>query len=135
MDNLNGPIGLMVSGGKGVCRSMLCNADYIAQVLPVDYAINGMITIAYSVATKMDTHDDIPVYNLNSDESKLTTWGSVFTRGRKYLQEIPYELSIWYPSGEITTCKYLHMMRVLLFQWLPAYLVDFLLLCFGQPRL
>lgn len=41
----------MVAGGKGVIRSMLCEAEFDAEVIPVDYAINSLIGIAYTVAT------------------------------------------------------------------------------------
>ena len=51
VDSLNGPIGIMVAGGKGVIRSMLCEAEFGAEVIPVDHAINGLIGIAYTVAT------------------------------------------------------------------------------------
>lgn len=54
VDNLNGPIGLLVGGGKGVIRSMHCNGNYNAEVVPVDFAINGLITIAYKVATSQE---------------------------------------------------------------------------------
>lgn len=40
----------MVAGGKGVIRSMICEASYPAEVIPVDQAINGLIGIAYTVA-------------------------------------------------------------------------------------
>jgi fatty acyl-CoA reductase len=51
VDSLNGPIGLMVGGGKGVIRSMYCKSDYDAQVIPVDLAINGLIAIAWWIGT------------------------------------------------------------------------------------
>jgi hypothetical protein len=51
VDSLNGPIGIMVGGGKGVIRSMYCKGDYLAQVIPVDGAINGLITIAWWTGT------------------------------------------------------------------------------------
>lgn len=51
VDSLNGPIGIMVGGAKGVIRTMLCNGEYRSEVIPVDIAINGLIAIAYKVAT------------------------------------------------------------------------------------
>jgi alcohol-forming fatty acyl-CoA reductase len=69
VDSLNGPVGVMgtkntfvnfqnpltfvlsVAGGKGVIRSMLCEAEYTAEVIPVDQAISGLIGIAYTVAS------------------------------------------------------------------------------------
>jgi alcohol-forming fatty acyl-CoA reductase len=41
----------MVAGGKGVLRTMICNGDYTAEVIPVDQAINGIIGIAYTMGT------------------------------------------------------------------------------------
>ncbi|KAL0125702.1 hypothetical protein PUN28_004638 [Cardiocondyla obscurior] len=52
VDNLNGPTGLMVGAGKGVIRSMHCNGDYHAEVIPVDFATNTIITIAYKLGTE-----------------------------------------------------------------------------------
>lgn len=51
VDNLNGPIGLMVGAGKGVIRSMHCYGYYHAEVIPVDIAINSIIVIGYSLGT------------------------------------------------------------------------------------
>lgn len=47
VDSLNGPVGVIVAGGKGVIRSMLCSADYEAEVVPVDIAINALILISW----------------------------------------------------------------------------------------
>ncbi|CAB3224700.1 unnamed protein product [Arctia plantaginis] len=47
VDNLNGPVGLMVGAGKGVIRSMHCYGHYHAEVIPVDIAINSIVVIAY----------------------------------------------------------------------------------------
>lgn len=52
VDSLNGPIGVLVAAGKGVLRSMLVEPDNHAEVIPVDIAINGMISLAWSKATK-----------------------------------------------------------------------------------
>lgn len=52
VDNLNGPTGLLVGAGKGVIRSMYCKANYNAEVIPVDFAINALIVNAWKVATQ-----------------------------------------------------------------------------------
>lgn len=41
----------MVGGAKGVIRTMLCNGEHRSEVIPVDIAINGLIAIAYKIAT------------------------------------------------------------------------------------
>jgi len=53
VDNLNGAIGLFVGGGKGIIRSMHCNGNYNAEIIPVDLAINDLIIIAYKIATSL----------------------------------------------------------------------------------
>lgn len=50
VDNLNGPVGIMVAAGKGVLRSMYVKKDYTAELIPVDFAINAMLAIAKTVA-------------------------------------------------------------------------------------
>lgn len=52
VDSLNGPIGVMAAAGKGVLRSMLCKPDFRAEMVPVDVAINIIISAAYSRAKK-----------------------------------------------------------------------------------
>jgi fatty acyl-CoA reductase len=51
VDSLNGPIGLLVGGGKGVIRSMHCNDEYHAEVVAVDMAINSLMAIAWRTGT------------------------------------------------------------------------------------
>ena len=51
VDSLNGPVGLLVGAGKGVIRSVHCKGEYIAQMIPVDVAINGLIAIAWRIGT------------------------------------------------------------------------------------
>lgn len=50
VDNLNGPTGILAAGGKGVLRSVLCKPDYNAEAVPVDFAINAAIAIAWKTA-------------------------------------------------------------------------------------
>lgn len=50
VDNLNGPTGILAAGGKGVLRSVLCNSEYTAEAVPVDFAINAVIVIAWKTA-------------------------------------------------------------------------------------
>lgn len=54
MDSLNGPIGIMVGGAKGVIRTMLCDGSHRSEVIPVDIAINGLIAIGYTVGSLKD---------------------------------------------------------------------------------
>lgn len=41
---------------------------------------------------------------------------------------------LWYPNGNITTNVVKHYTTTLFCQWIPALLIDFLMLIFFQPR-
>lgn len=56
MDSLNGPIGILVGGAKGVIRTMLCNGEFRAEAIPVDMAINGLIGIAWKIGTMKEKY-------------------------------------------------------------------------------
>lgn len=47
IDNLNGPIGLMVACGKGVSLVTLAHKDMTPDFMAVDYSIKAMIVAAY----------------------------------------------------------------------------------------
>lgn len=44
LDNFNGPVGMMVGGGKGLLRVTLFDGHKTADFIPVDVAIKAMIT-------------------------------------------------------------------------------------------
>ncbi|XP_055599486.1 putative fatty acyl-CoA reductase CG5065 isoform X2 [Uranotaenia lowii] len=134
VDSLNGPVGIMVAGGKGVLRSMLCNPEYNAEVIPVDKAINGLIIIAYNIGQQSVKPPEVPVFNVTCRETKRTTWRDVLEIGKQVAYEYPFEAGAWYPDGDITTNKLKHQISVALFHWVPAYFIDGLMFCFGQKR-
>lgn len=50
VEGLNGPTGLIIGGGRGVIRSMHCNPDYNADIMPVDMTINAIIAVSWERA-------------------------------------------------------------------------------------
>ncbi|XP_043277619.1 putative fatty acyl-CoA reductase CG5065 [Venturia canescens] len=134
VDNLNGPVGLIVAAGKGVLRSMNCNANYHAEVIPVDLAINALISIAHKTASTKMKSNKIPVYNITQSGVLPITWGQVLEKGKKVAYEYPFEGAIWFPDGDIRANKFIHQLFVIFFHILPAYFIDFLMLIFRQKR-
>ncbi|KAL0851956.1 hypothetical protein ABMA28_000237 [Loxostege sticticalis] len=134
VDNLNGPVGLMLGAGKGVIRTMLCDGSLYAQVIPVDTAINAIIAIGMIEGSRTDKPELIPVYNVNIGHQKPTTWGDVLQVAKDYGRKYPLEWPLWYPNGDITTNKTLHEARRIFYHLVPAYFIDFLMFIFGQKR-
>ncbi|CAH0406413.1 unnamed protein product [Chilo suppressalis] len=134
VDNLNGPIGLMIGAGKGVIRSMHCYGHYHAEVIPVDIAINSIIVIAYKIGTMTERKPEIPVYNLTTGDDRNTTWKTVLDIGKATIRKYPFEGPLWYPDGNIRHNKLIHKLCVFFYHIVPAYLIDFLMLIFRQKR-
>ena len=101
----------------------------------MDFAINGLITIPYAEAQRTEKPQEVPVYNLTCSEKKKRTWKDILDEGKAIAYEYPFEAGVWYPNGTITTNRVVHFLKFYLFMWLPAYLIDFLMLVFGQKRL
>ncbi|XP_015590617.1 putative fatty acyl-CoA reductase CG5065 [Cephus cinctus] len=134
VDSLNGPVGLIVGAGKGVIRSMHCNANYHAEVIPVDLAINALIAIAFKIGSAVEKPKNIPVYNITQSGVLPIKWGEVLEKGKKVAYQYPFEGAIWYPDGDIRSSKFIHNLFVFFFHLIPAYFIDFLMLIFRQKR-
>ncbi|CAB3382988.1 Hypothetical predicted protein [Cloeon dipterum] len=134
VDSLNGPVGILVAAGKGVLRSMNCNPEYHAEVIPVDIAINSLISASWKRVNDKINKDKLQVYNITTGKLNPITWGEVVNRGRKHFYENPFEGAVWFPDGDIRSNKYHHALIVYLFHWIPAILIDCLLFIFGQKR-
>lgn len=83
VDNLNGPTGLMVGAGKGVIRSMLIDTRHLSEVIPVDYAINGLCVIPYQFAKMTERPKDVPVYNITCADHRKMQWGEVIEMSKE----------------------------------------------------
>ncbi|XP_076272886.1 putative fatty acyl-CoA reductase CG5065 [Rhynchophorus ferrugineus] len=133
VDSLNGPMGLLVAAGKGVLRSMHCVGSNKAQVIPVDYAINASIVIAYKLGSEKPKND-VPVYNLTQDGVISITMGEVLDMGKEIVYRNPFEMQVWYPDGDIRSSKLVHTLCCIFMHWLPAFFIDLLMLIFRQKR-
>ncbi|XP_012144427.1 putative fatty acyl-CoA reductase CG5065 isoform X2 [Megachile rotundata] len=130
VDNVNGPTGLMVGAGKGVLRSMLCNGDYVLNVIPCDMAINAIIVFAWKIGREKPTE---PVFmNVTNALENPISWRFAVDVGKKYAIEYPFTGILWYPGGSLTTSKVYHYIRIILFQYLPAFLIDGLMVLSGN---
>uniref|UniRef100_A0A182PEG6 Fatty acyl-CoA reductase n=1 Tax=Anopheles epiroticus TaxID=199890 RepID=A0A182PEG6_9DIPT len=126
-EGTNGPTGLLIGAGRGVIRSMHCNAEYLADFMPVDVTMNAIIAIGTERMANA-RKEDVMYYNLTSSSDNPISWGEVLEKGRKILNENPFCFALWYPDGSIKSNYLYHLLCVIFFHYLPAYLIDFLLL-------
>uniref|UniRef100_A0A1B6IPD6 Fatty acyl-CoA reductase C-terminal domain-containing protein n=2 Tax=Homalodisca liturata TaxID=320908 RepID=A0A1B6IPD6_9HEMI len=113
---------------------MHCKAEYLAELIPVDYAINGIIVCTWKVATMIERAKEMPVYNLTQGKTNVISWGKILEIGRGIAYQYPFSMMLWYPDGNIRSSKFVHNLYAIFCHWLPAYLIDGLLFIFGQKR-
>lgn len=82
-----------------------------------------------------DSSETISVYNITCADHRKVPWGEVIAMSKRIAYDYPMETGLWYPDGTITTNRFHHEFNVILFHWLPAYLIDFILFICGQKRL
>ncbi|XP_031773360.1 putative fatty acyl-CoA reductase CG5065 isoform X1 [Apis florea] len=130
IDNMNGPTGLMVGAGKGVIRTVLCNYNYLLNLIPCDMAINAMIGLAWKVGREKP---EKPIFmNVTSGLENPISWGYAVEIGRKYTIMYPFTGLLWYPGGSITRLKIYHWIRVILFHYIPAIFIDIIIFLTGN---
>ena len=123
----------MIAGAAtGVLRTMLVKRENVADIIPVDIAINAMIVAAWLVATETPT--EMPIYNITSGNTNPITWGDIETWALKSIHQFPVDTALWYPGGSFKNVALYDRVCRYAFHYAPAYLVDFILFLIRKPR-
>ncbi|XP_026483587.2 putative fatty acyl-CoA reductase CG5065 [Vanessa tameamea] len=130
IDNLNGPTGILIGGGKGVIRTMICNENYHADLLPVDMAVNACILLSYFCG--LEQSKEVTVCNVTQSRRNPLTWKESLETGRKQINDNPFSLCLWYPGGSIKKYKLHHRIHAFFAHVIPAYLIDLLMILLGK---
>lgn len=131
-DNINGPTGLLIGAGKGVIRSMYCKNTGMADFLPVDVAINGVFLFTWDYLNTKESERK-SVCHLTSNKDYKITWQEITDIGKDIVtSKIPFNSTLWYPGGSMTQSRVFHYICCILFHWIPAYILDLLILVSGN---
>ncbi|KAM8720842.1 hypothetical protein ACLKA7_006826 [Drosophila subpalustris] len=128
-DNFNGPTGMLVACGIGILRSQNCDPYIVADFVPVDVVVRGLIISAYRYLIKAPVKSDksIDVINCATANISPITMGMVIDIGKRYIRQNPFEKTLWLPGGSITLCPVLHFVRFITMHIMMAIVVDTLL--------
>lgn len=122
LDNWNGPTGIISAVGNGLFRTIICEKDYLCDVIPVDIVINLVIASAWRQAiTKSQT---MKVYNCVTGRQQPITWGEFVGFSIRYMIKHPMEDVIWYPTGALRMNRSLNTIHGYLTHYIPAYFID-----------
>jgi fatty acyl-CoA reductase len=122
VDNFNGPTGLLIAIGKGLLRIMLGDSFGIADIVPVDLAINTMIAAAWYTATERPAK--MPVYNCTTGQLNKVTWGELGLFSANAFVKNPMDDVIRIPHATLTKNSYWHAINNWFSQTLPAGAID-----------
>lgn len=118
IDNLYGPTGVVAGAGTGVLRTLHCDENINANIVPVDMACNALIAAAWDVGTNYNNNNadtnqikeitsqitnqpndkieqHIPIYNYVSSVENPLTWGRFTHLNTKYGFDFPFTSAIW----------------------------------------
>ncbi|KAM0734055.1 putative fatty acyl-CoA reductase [Formica fusca] len=125
VDNVCGITGIMTEIGRGTIRSIVCNANLIVDVVPVDFVVDTLICASWYNA--MQRTDTIRIYNCTSSALHPITWREFGHLTRKHAIESPSKYVMWYPDFTFRTNKFIHAIMVAMLHFLPAFIVDLIL--------
>lgn len=140
VNNVYGPTGVVVGAGMGILRTMHCNPDMIADLVPADMAINVIIATAWDVATSHRSNaeklqqkqltenlpsldDDISILNYVSSIQNPVTW-SQYMKYNEVGKEFPAMQVMWYYCLELHKHRIIHNLCVVFLHLIPALIVD-----------
>ncbi|XP_015586726.1 fatty acyl-CoA reductase 1 isoform X2 [Cephus cinctus] len=136
LDNFNGPVGMMVGGGKGILRVLYVDPTLSADFIPVDIAIKGMVCAAWKRGITTVTQDPkTHVYNCASCGIKSITTAEIVEMGLRMTEEIPLEGILWYPNTLTTNSKLLYYILTMILHFFPALILDGFLKMSGRREM
>ena len=71
-------------------------------------------------------------YNGSNNGVKNINVQTLLDMGQKVWNESPFDSVLWYPKIKITNCYYSYIFRMIMYQLVPALLVDGLLKLMGK---
>ncbi|CAH1131183.1 unnamed protein product [Ceutorhynchus assimilis] len=135
IDNFNGPVGLAIAAGSGLLRCAYGDGNVESDYIPVDNAIKLMISAAWNKAS-IETPNELQIYHGSKYKTSQFKFGAYITFGKQLFWDEPFENKIWTPAAAITTNWLYYFLNVILFQIVPALLLDtIMVLAQLKPRL
>ncbi|XP_045177320.1 fatty acyl-CoA reductase 1-like [Mercenaria mercenaria] len=134
IDNYNGPSGLCIAVGKGILRSMKCDFNGVADIIPVDIPVNMLVTVAwYTAVTKPDK---VLIYHSTTGSVNPFTWGQMEDVVINFWKRVPLDACFRRPRINLTNSGFMHEFYTMVSHLVPAYLADFGYCLMGKkPRM
>ncbi|KAJ8956296.1 hypothetical protein NQ318_015032 [Aromia moschata] len=125
-DNLYGATGVCVGAMSGLLRVCFSDKDVVADIVPVDTCVAGLIASAWDVGTKEceRTPENIPIYNYVSSPENPITWNEYVDLNVIHGLNYPTVNSVWITSVTLTKNPVIYWILKFLYHILPAIVFD-----------
>ncbi|XP_039305879.1 fatty acyl-CoA reductase wat [Solenopsis invicta] len=135
IDNMYGPIGIVVSTLLGFTRFHHCDPNVTANIVPVDFTVNALIASAWDVFNQRRRGKDMLIYNFVS-QIDGPTWAEYRNIFINFNKTYPLNNAIYLPIIIFLRHKTLYKICLWLGHFLPALFVDFAnILLNHKPRM
>ncbi|XP_034827517.1 fatty acyl-CoA reductase wat-like [Maniola hyperantus] len=139
IDNVYGPTGVVVGAAVGLIHVLNCNPKAIADLVPGDMVVDGCIAAAWKTARDYPgNHEEAPmdqlptVYNFISSEQAPISWENFMKYNELHGFQVPTNMAIWFYLFMLTPSKFLYNIYCFFLHWIPAYVVDAVLVLIGK---
>uniref|UniRef100_A0A8C7E3V5 Fatty acyl-CoA reductase n=1 Tax=Naja naja TaxID=35670 RepID=A0A8C7E3V5_NAJNA len=129
IDNFNNISGSFVASGKGILQTVKCNPAALADIIPVDLAIN--LTIAAGWYTAMHRPESPLIFNCTSGNLNPLCWREI---GENTFEKNPLEKPFRIPNITITSNYLVHQYWTFVHHTIPAFLCDLHLRLIGKKN-
>ncbi|XP_055319042.1 putative fatty acyl-CoA reductase CG5065 [Sitodiplosis mosellana] len=130
LDNWNGPTAIISAVGNGLFRTIICEKDFLCDVIPVDIVINLVITTAWRTATTKSRN--MKIYNCVTSRQQPITWGEFVGYSIRNMIRHPMEGVVWYPTGALRMNRFINAIQGYLVHYIPAYFLDMFAWAMGK---
>ncbi|XP_078250268.1 fatty acyl-CoA reductase 1-like [Pogona vitticeps] len=137
IDNINHFNGFLIAAGKGILRTIKCNTEAVADIVPVDVAINLSLAAGWYTAVHRYTKPkSMLVYNCTTGSMNPYRWGEMEYHILAAFKRNPLEKAFRIPGGHLTSSYLKHQFRTVVSHNIPAFLYDLYLRLTGRkPRM
>ncbi|XP_025837494.1 fatty acyl-CoA reductase wat isoform X2 [Agrilus planipennis] len=152
IDNLYGSTGVVIGAYTGLMRTLHCDPNTLADMVPADFVVNETLAATWDVGRKVrekkmkkgngykQTQEEVneapKVFNCVSSVDNPITWKKYMSILEVYGMEMPSMFQIWYYWFTLNPNRFVHLLFVFFFHSLPAYAADVILFCIGKkPRM
>ncbi|XP_073831837.1 fatty acyl-CoA reductase wat-like [Musca autumnalis] len=134
VDNINGPIGMLVASGTGLMRTSYGNPNTVPDVIPVDMCATSLLVAAFKLGTQppLPTTAEVEIFNCCNSSKRYLSNDDILTIGKRILLKVPFDKCLWLPEGSITSYRVWHYFRFITLQIIPAIFLDLFMIIAGK---